>query len=170
MIFFKNVASADYNKLIYDFKISSITGEDINFSEYKNKAILLVNVASYCGFTKQYVDLQKLWELYRDKGFVVVGIPSNSFNQEKNSEKEIKEFCDVNFNVNFPMSSIYDVRGENAHDLYKWAKNQYGKSTVPKWNFHKILIDKNGGIVDTFASFTNPQSKKIINKIEEILN
>ncbi len=158
------------SRSFYNLEIKSIDGTNIAFKDYKNKAVLIVNVASNCGFTKQYSDMQKLWDNYKESGLIVLAIPSNSFNQEKNSEKEIKEFCDVNFNVNFPMSSIYDVRGENAHDLYKWAKNQYGKSTVPKWNFHKILIDKNGGIVDTFASFTNPQSKKIINKIEEILN
>ena len=170
MIFFKNYASANYNKLIYDFKINSITGEIINFSEYQNKAILLVNVASYCGFTKQYADLQKLWELYRDKGFVVIGVPSNSFNQEKNSEKEVKNFCEVNFNINFPLTSIYEVKGDNAHEIYKWAKKNHGNSAVPKWNFHKILIDKDGKVIDTFVSFTNPMSKKITGVIEKILN
>ena len=170
MIFFKNVASASYDKLIYDFKINSITGEEINFNDYKNKAILLVNVASYCGFTKQYADLQKLWEVYRDKGFVVIGVPSNSFNQEKNSEKEIKKFCEVNFNINFPMTSIYEVKGDNAHEIYKWAMNNHGKSAIPKWNFHKILIGKDGKIVDTFVSFTNPTSKKVTKIIDKILN
>ena len=170
MIFFKNFATANYNKLIYDFKINSITGEVINFSDYQNKVILLVNVASYCGFTKQYSDLQKLWELYRDKGFVVIGVPSNSFNQEKNSEKEIKNFCEVNFSINFPLTSIYEVKGNDAHEIYKWAKKNHGNSAVPKWNFHKILIDKNGKVLDTFASFTNPMSKKITNVIEKILN
>ena len=170
MIFFKNVASASYDKLIYDFKIGSITGEEINLNDYKNKAILLVNVASYCGFTKQYADLQKLWEVYRDKGFVVIGVPSNSFNQEKNSEKEIKKFCEVNFNINFPMTSIYEVKGDNAHEIYKWAMNNHGKSAIPKWNFHKILIGKDGKIVDTFVSFTNPTSKKITKIIDKIIN
>ena len=170
MIFFKNLASANYDKVIYDFKINSITGEELNFSDYKNKAILLVNVASYCGFTKQYNDLQKLWEIYRDKGFVVIGVPSNSFNQEKNSEKEIKKFCEVNFNINFPMTSIYEVKGDGAHEIYKWAMDNHGKSAVPKWNFHKILIDKDGKIVDTFVSFTNPTSKKITKAIDKILN
>tara|TARA_B100001029_G_scaffold74466_1_gene60840 strand:- start:601 stop:1149 length:549 start_codon:yes stop_codon:yes gene_type:complete len=170
MIFFKNLASGNYDKVIYDFKINSITGEEINFSDYKNKAILLVNVASYCGFTKQYNDLQKLWEIYRDKGFVVIGVPSNSFNQEKNSEKEIKKFCEVNFNINFPMTSIYEVKGDGAHEIYKWAMDNHGKSAVPKWNFHKILIDKDGKIVDTFVSFTNPTSKKITKAIDKILN
>ena len=170
MIFFKNIASANYDKLIYDFKINSITGEEINFNDYKNKVILLVNVASYCGFTKQYADLQKLWEIYRDKGFVVIGVPSNSFNQEKNSEKEIKKFCEVNFNINFPMTSIYEVKGDNAHAIYKWAMNNHGKSAIPKWNFHKILIGKDGKIVDTFVSFTNPTSKKITKILDKILN
>ena len=170
MIFFKNIASANYDKLIYDFKINSITGEEINFNDYKNKVILLVNVASYCGFTKQYADLQKLWEVYRDKGFVVIGVPSNSFNQEKNSEKEIKKFCEVNFNINFPMTSIYEVKGDNAHEIYKWAMNNHGKSAIPKWNFHKILIGKDGKIVDTFVSFTNPTSKKVTKIIDKILN
>ncbi len=170
MIFFKNVASANYDKLIYDFKINSITGEEINFNDYKNKVILLVNVASYCGFTKQYADLQKLWEVYRHKGFVVIGVPSNSFNQEKNSEKEIKKFCEVNFNINFPMTSIYEVKGDNAHAIYKWAKNNHGKSAVPKWNFHKILIGKDGKVTDTFVSFTSPTSKKITKVIDKILN
>ena len=170
MIFFKNIASANYDKLIYNFKINSITGEEINFNDYKNKVILLVNVASYCGFTKQYADLQKLWEIYRDKGFVVIGVPSNSFNQEKNSEKEIKKFCEVNFNINFPMTSIYEVKGDNAHEIYKWAMNNHGKSAIPKWNFHKILIGKDGKIVDTFVSFTNPTSKKITKILDKILN
>ena len=170
MIFFKNIASANYDKLIYNFKINSITGEEINFNDYKNKVILLVNVASYCGFTKQYADLQKLWEIYRDKGFVVIGVPSNSFNQEKNSEKEIKKFCEVNFNINFPMTSIYEVKGDNAHEIYKWAMNNHGKSAIPKWNFHKILIGKDGKIVDTFVSFTSPTSKKITKIIDKIIN
>ena len=169
MIFFKNFATANYNKLIYDFKINSITGEVINFSDYQDKVILLVNVASYCGFTKQYSDLQKLWELYRDKGFVVIGVPSNSFNQEKNSEKEIKNFCEVNFSINFPLTSIYEVKGSDAHEIYKWAKKNHGNSAVPKWNFHKILIDKDGKVIDTFVSFTNPMSKKITDVIEKIL-
>ena len=109
-------------------------------------------------------------KIYRDKGFVVIGVPSNSFNQEKNSEKEIKKFCEVNFNINFPMTSIYEVKGDNAHAIYKWAMNNHGKSAIPKWNFHKILIGKDGKVVDTFVSFTSPTSKKITKVIDKILN
>ena len=101
---------------------------------------------------------------------MVLGVPSNSFNQEKNNETDIKEFCNINFNINFPMTSIYEVKGENAHKIFKWAKENYGKSAVPKWNFHKILITKEGKIYDTFSSFTKPGSNKIIDSINKLLN
>ena len=169
MFFFKNSVAANYEKKFYDFSIESITGEIINFNDYKNKVILIVNTASYCGFTKQYDELQELWDLYKSKGLIVLGVPSNSFNQEKNNNLDIKEFCEVNFSINFPLTTITDVKGENAHELFKWAKENHGKSTIPKWNFHKILINKDGEVEDTFASFTKPISKKIINIIENIL-
>ena len=169
MFFFKNTVTANYEKEFYELSIESITGETINFNDYKNKAVLIVNTASYCGFTNQYNELQELWDLYKAKGLIVLGVPSNSFNQEKSSNADVKEFCKVNFNINFPLTTITEVKGENAHDLFKWAKDNYGKSAVPKWNFHKILIDKKGKIHDTFASFTNPMSKKIIKELEKIL-
>ncbi len=169
MVFFNNLVKANYEKKFYDFNIESITGETINFSDYKDKVILVVNTASYCGFTKQYSELQELWDLYKSRGLIVLGIPSNSFNQEKKNNEDVKEFCEVNFNINFPITAITNVKGENAHELFKWAKNNYGKSAIPKWNFHKLLINKEGKVVDTFVSFTKPMSKKIINKIEEIL-
>jgi glutathione peroxidase len=169
MFFFKNSAMANYEKIFFDFKIESITGELIDFNDYKDKVILVVNTASYCGFTKQYEELQELWDTYKSKGLIVLGIPSNSFNQEKTNNLEIKKFCEVNFNINFPLSTITEVKGKNAHDLFKWAEKNYGKSAVPKWNFHKILINKDGKIEDTFVSFTKPMSKKIVQKIEEIL-
>ena len=169
MFFFKSSAMANYEKIFFDFKIESITGELINFNDYKDKVILVVNTASYCGFTKQYEELQELWDTYKSQGLIVLGIPSNTFNQEKTNNLEIKKFCEVNFNINFPLSTITEVKGKNAHDLFKWAEKNYGKSAVPKWNFHKILINKDGKIEDTFVSFTKPMSKKIVQKIEEIL-
>tara|TARA_B100000989_G_scaffold295723_1_gene277350 strand:+ start:224 stop:769 length:546 start_codon:yes stop_codon:yes gene_type:complete len=169
MLFFKNNSLANYDKIFYDFKIESITGEIINFSEYKDKVVLVVNTASYCGFTKQYGELQELWDKYKSKGLIVLGVPSDSFNQEKKNNLEVKEFCNINFNINFPLSTITDVKGKNAHDLFIWAEKNYGKSAIPKWNFHKILINKKGKVEDTFASFTKPMSKKILNKIESIL-
>ena len=160
---------AQNEKSIYDLNIKSIDGKNIELVDYKDKAILIVNVASYCGFTKQYSDLQKLWDLYKDKGLIVIGIPSKTFNQEKETEKEIKEFCEVNFNINFILTSIYDVKGDDAHEIYKWAKQNYGNSAIPKWNFHKILINKDGKVEDTFASFTNPMSKKLLKKLKNYL-
>ena len=158
------------NKNFYELKLETITGETISLEKFRGKTVLLVNVASKCGFTKQYEDLQKLWEKYQERDLIVLGIPSNQFGgQEPGNNDEIKNFCETNFNINFPMSSKYDVKGENAHDIYKWAKESFGKSAIPKWNFHKILIDKNGKIHDTYASFTNPMSKKIINELEKIL-
>jgi len=170
LLIFNITVNSMENKTFYDFELELITGETISLDKYEGKAILLVNVASKCGFTKQYTDLQNLWQKYREKNLIVLGVPSNQFgSQEPGSNDEIKDFCETNFNINFPMTSKYDVKGENAHDVYKWAKDTFGKSAVPKWNFHKILIDKNGKIHDTFASFTNPMSKKIIKEIENIL-
>ncbi len=169
MFFFKNFASANYNKVFFDLQINSISGELIDFKKFKNKAVLVVNTASYCGFTKQYGDLQKLWEKYKSKGLIVLGIPSNSFNQENKSNTEVKEFCEVNFDITFPLTAITDVKGDNAHEIFKWAKENHGKSAIPKWNFHKILINKEGKVHDTFASFTKPMSKKIIKEVDLIL-
>tara|TARA_Y200000002_G_C22633817_1_gene643730 strand:+ start:25 stop:570 length:546 start_codon:yes stop_codon:yes gene_type:complete len=169
MFFFKSTSIANYDKVFYDFKIKSITGEIINFDEYESKVVLVVNTASYCGFTKQYEELQELWEKYKSKGLIVLGVPSNSFNQEKKNDTEIKKFCEVNFNINFPLSTMVDVKGDKAHDLYKWARDNHGKSAIPKWNFYKILINKEGKIEDTFSSFTSPMSNKLTQKIKELL-
>ena len=169
MFFFKTSTLANYEKKIYDFNIESITGEIIELKDYKNKVILLVNTASYCGFTKQYDELQELWDLYKEKGLIVLGVPSNSFNQEKSNDADVKEFCEVNFNINFPLTTITEVKGKNSHELFKWAEKNHGKSAVPKWNFYKILINKEGKVEETFSSFTKPMSKKITSRIEQIL-
>ena len=170
MFFFKNSAISSYEKTIFDFKINSINGEIIDLNDYRNKVILVVNTASYCGFTKQYTELQMLWKKYKSRGLIVLGVPSNSFNQEKKNNKDVKKFCEVNFNISFPLTEIIDVKGKNAHEIFKWAKDNHGSSAVPKWNFHKILINKSGKVEETFASFTKPKSNKIINKIESLLN
>ena len=170
MFFFKSSSHSEYEKIFYDFKINSITGNVINFKDFRGKLVLIINTASYCGFTKQYADMQELWDKYRDKGLIVLGIPSNSFNQEKKNNNDVKKFCEVNFNINFPLTEITDVKGDNAHEIYKWAKENYGKSAIPKWNFYKILVNKEGKIEDTYASLTKPTSNKIIKKIESLLN
>ena len=171
MFKFTNNVMAEYEKVFFDLSINSIDGDNIKLSKFENKAVLLVNVASNCGFTKQYTDLQKLWENYKNLGLIVLGVPSNQFGgQEPGSNKEIKNFCKVNFNVDFPMTDKVDVKGKNAHFIYQWAQKNYGSSAVPKWNFHKILINKEGKIQSTFSSLTKPTSKKIIVEIEKILN
>ena len=165
-----NNVNGKYNKIFFYFTINSINNDKINLSSYKNKTVLLVNVASNCGFTKQYADLQNLYEKYKDRGLVVLGVPSNQFGgQEPGSNDEIKNFCETNFNITFPMTDKYEVKGDNAHPIYMWAKENYGVSAVPKWNFHKILINKEGKIQDTYGSFTKPLSKKLISEIEKIL-
>ena len=110
-----------------------------------------------------------MWNEYKKKDFIVLGVPSNSFNQESNSNNDVKKFYESNFNIDFPLTSITQVKGSNAHEIFKWAEENYGKSAVPKWNFHKILINKEGKIANTFNSFTKPMSKKLISQIEEIL-
>ena len=158
---------AKYEKIFFDLSINGLNSETINLNKFKGKTILLVNVASNCGFTKQYTGLQNLYDNYKDKNFMVIGVPSNQFGgQEPGSNKEIKDFCETNFNITFPITDKVDVKGKNVHALYKWAKENYGNSAVPKWNFHKILINKEGKIQDTFNSFIAPLSDKIIEQIE----
>ena len=160
-------ASANYSKLVYDFEFNSIDGSKIKLNDFKNKVLVIVNVASRCGYTPQYEDLQELWSNYKNKNLVVIGVPTNNFRQEPGTNKEIKDFCETNFGINFPMTEKIEVIGKNAHPFYKWAKKNHGISAIPKWNFHKIVIGKNGKVVDTFASFTKPNSKKFLNLIEK---
>ena len=170
MFSFFNIGNAKYEKFFFDFKIRNISDEILDLSSFKDKTVLLVNVASNCEFTKQYSDLQNLYDKYSAKGLVVLGVPSNQFGgQEPGTNDEIKDFCETNFNITFPITKKYDVKGANAHPIYLWAKENYGKSAVPKWNFYKILINRQGKIEDTFSSLTNPMSKKITNIIEKIL-
>ena len=160
-------ASANYSKLAYDFEFNSIDGNKIKLSDFKNKVLVVVNVASRCGYTPQYEGLQMLWSNYKNKNLVVIGVPTNNFKQEPGNNKEIKDFCETNFGINFPMTEKTNVIGKDAHPFYKWAKKNHGIGAIPKWNFHKIVIGKNGKVVDTFASFTKPTSGKFLNLIEK---
>ena len=170
MFSFLSKSNASYEKLFYDFEIKSITGENIDLSKLRGKTVLLVNVASNCGFTKQYSELQTLYEKYKENNFIVLGVPSNQFGgQEPGTNEEIKNFCETNFNITFPMTDKIKVKGDEAHPIYKWAKKNYGNSTVPKWNFHKILINKDGKIQNTYGSFVKPMSQKILKQLDKIL-
>ena len=160
-------ASANYSKLVYDFEFNDIDGNKIELSDFKNKVLVVVNVASRCGYTPQYEGLQMLWSNYKNKNLVVIGVPTNNFKQEPGNNKQIKDFCETNFGINFPMTEKTNVIGKDAHPFYKWAKKNHGIGAIPKWNFHKIVIGKNGKVVDTFASFTKPTSGKFLNLIEK---
>ena len=163
--FFSNL-SADYHKLAYDFNFKGIDGNQINLKDYTNKVIVVVNVASRCGYTPQYSDLQDLFTKFK-KNLVVIGVPTNNFKQEPGNNAEIKKFCESNFGITFPMSEKVNVIGGNAHPFFKWAKKNHGIAAIPKWNFHKIIIGKDGKVADTFASFTKPSSKKFLGVIEK---
>jgi len=170
MSFFSTSAYGNYDKVAYDFNFNDLDGNPLSLAEYKNKVIVVVNVASQCGFTNQYEDMQKIWETYQKKGLIILGVPSNNFgNQEPGSNKEIKNFCEAKFGITFPMTEKVSVKGEKAHPFYVWAKKNHGKSAVPKWNFHKIIIDKSGKVSETFTSITKPTSKKFKRSIEKLL-
>ena len=166
--FFSKVASGSSTNA-YDYEFKSIDGDKIKLSDYKGKVIVVVNVASRCGYTPQYEGLQSLWSNYKNKDLIVLGVPTNNFRQEPGSNKEIKDFCESNFGITFPMTEKISVIGNNSHPFYKWAKEDYGIGAIPKWNFHKIIIGKEGKIVDTFSSITKPSSKKFLKVIEELI-
>lgn len=156
-----NIKEELNSKTFYDYSATSIDGKDISMSEYKGKVIVIVNVASKCGFTPQYEGLQALYEKYEKEGLVILGFPSNQFaNQEPASNEDIQEFCTLNYGVTFPMFSKIDVNGDNAHPLYVYLKSQ--QSGFPgdsiKWNFTKFLVDRKGKVVERYASTKKPES------------
>lgn len=156
------------NTSIYDISIKSLSGENIDLAKFKGKKILFVNTASKCGFTKQYADLQKLHETYKDK-LVVIGVPCNQFGgQEPGNATQIQSFCKINYGVTFLMTEKVDVKGDNQHPLYAWLtkKELNGvKNSSVKWNFQKYLIDENGNFLDYFYSITKPMSSKILKQL-----
>jgi len=156
------------NASLYDISINSITGEPINFGNFKGKKILIVNTASECGFTGQYEDLEKLYKTYKDK-LVVIGVPCNQFGgQEPGTLTQIKSFCEVNYGVTFILTEKVDVKGDKQHPLYQWLtkKELNGvKSSSVKWNFQKYLIDEKGNFIDFYYSITKPLSSKITDQL-----
>ena len=149
---------------LYDIQINSLQGKPINFGHFKGKHILFVNVASKCGFTPQYKDLEKLYQEYHDD-LMVIGVPCNQFgNQEPGSSDEIQEFCQVNYGVSFLITEKVDVKGQHQHQLYKWLTTKElnnRKNSKVRWNFQKYLINEQGHLVDYYYSITNPLNKKI---------
>ena len=155
----------------YDFSFKDISGTNqINLADYKGKVIMVVITASLCGFTKQYSELQELYAQYKDKGFVLIAVPSNDFGkQEPGSSSEIKTFCETNFNITFPIAEKVHVQSKMSHPFFAWTRQELGFLSGPKWNFYKYIIGKDGKIITYFSSFTKPMSKKITKVIEEAL-
>ena len=154
----------------HDFEFTAIDGSALPLTRYKGKAVLVVNTASQCGFTPQYDGLQALWERYRDRGLVVLGVPSNDFGrQEPGSNAEIQTFCTVNFRVDFPLTEKQAVIGPNAHPFYRWVTQELGEGAAPRWNFHKYLIGPNGRLSGAFPSRVEPLSDELVRAVETAL-
>ena len=153
---------------LYNFTFKGIDGKELKLKSFKNKVVLIVNTASMCGFTRQFESLENIYQQYREKGLVVVGVPSNSFKQEYTNEEKVKDFCETKFNITFPMTKITAVVGENKHEFYKWLSDSY--DVKPKWNFYKIIFNKKGEFIDSFSPITRPNSDTILNIINSELN
>ena len=156
----------------YSYSFKDINEEDIiNLSDYKGKTLVVVNTASLCGFTYQYDGLQKLYDDYKDQGLVVLGVPSNDFgNQESGTNSEVKDFCESTFSITFPLTEKNIVKGKDAHPFFQWSKKELGFiGGVPRWNFHKIIIGKDGNAITGYTALTRPSSKKFISEIEKAL-
>ena len=155
---------------IYDFKMKNIDGEDVPLSKYKGKVLLVVNVASQCGFTPQYAGLEALYKKYHDRGFEILGFPANNFGQqEPGTDPEIKQFCESKFGVTFPMFSKISVKGDDEHPLYKWLIASADRHEDIEWNFCKFLIDKNGHVIKRWASKTTPESPELTSALDDAL-
>jgi glutathione peroxidase len=155
---------------LHDFSFQSIDGGRLPLTQFKGKAVLVVNVASQCGLTPQYAGLEALWRARREAGLVVLGVPANDFGaQEPGTEGEIKTFCETRFAVDFPMTAKEPVIGAHAHPLYKWIAAELGEDAAPKWNFHKYLFNKDGTIAGTFGSRTEPGDAALAAAIDQAL-
>ena len=154
----------------HDFVFISIEGDPLPLAKFAGKAVLVVNTASFCGYTHQYADLQAVWQRYRQRGLVVLGVPSNDFGaQEPGTASDIKKFCTVNFDIDFPLTDKQVVSGAQAHPFYLWAKQQLGAAAVPRWNFHKYLVSPDGQLMAWFATRVPPGSPQVIAAIEAAL-
>jgi glutathione peroxidase len=156
----------------YGFAFESLSGKNkISLAEFKGKVILVVNTASKCGFKPQYEALEKLYKTYKDRGLVVIGVPSNDFGkQEPGSNQEIEQFCRVNFGVTFLMAGKTDVTGKDAHPFFVWAHQVLGMGSTPKWNFYKYIVNRQGKLVEYYSSVTKPDSDRLIKAIETALD
>ncbi|MBP7241377.1 glutathione peroxidase [Amaricoccus sp.] len=148
------------------FRFAGVDGGEIALADYAGRPVLVVNTASRCGYVDQFDGLQALQDRYRDRGLTIVGVPSDSFRQELATDAAVKEFCEVNFAIDFPIAAIADVTGEDAHPFYRWAR---GQGAEPTWNFHKILIDGNGSLAGSFPASVTPEAPTLAAAIETTL-
>jgi glutathione peroxidase len=153
----------------YDFSFVSIEGNPMPLETYRGKPMLVVNTASFCGYTPQYKALEALWLGYKDKGLMVVGVPSDSFAQEYSDNSKIKKFCDTNYSITFPLTESNEVKGKKAHPFYQWVREAGGRTAVPSWNFNKVLIDDEGNFVQTFRSDVKPDAPELQAAIAKVL-
>ena len=154
----------------YDFEFVGINGSPLPLKQFEGRALMVVNVASRCGFTPQYSGLQRLYQDYQVRGLTVIGVPCNQFLwQEPAKETEIAAFCEVTYHITFPMTEKTAVKGGKAHPFYKWMRESLGKAAHPAWNFHKLLADRNGAPVAAFKSKVEPESMELRSVIERVL-
>jgi glutathione peroxidase len=157
-------------KNAHDFSFESIDGGPLPLAQYKGKAVLVVNTASFCGFTPQYEGLESIYKQYRGKGLVVLGVPANNFGgQEPGTNAEIKQFCESKYDVDFPLAAKVSVKGDDAHPFYKWAVEILGENKAPKWNFHKYLIDAKGDLVASFPTRVVPDAPEIKEAVDKAI-
>ena len=166
-ISFNNVNTREVPGSAYDFTFTDIDGKNLPLSQFKGKPLLVFNSASKCGFTSQYTGIQKIHEDYKDKGLIVIGVPSDNFNQEPGNEEDIKKFCMVNFNITFDLTKKNNVIGSNAHPFFIWLNKNY--EAKPKWNFFKFVINKEGKLESHFSSMVSPSSKKLISTLDTVI-
>ena len=171
LLLFININVSFSSEHFYALKAKSIKGEEINFSDFKGKTILFVNIASRCGFTPQLESLQELYEKYRAKNFIIVGVPSNEFGgQSPEADGEMAKFCKLNYGVNFTLMSKSSVKGKNKNSVFKFLiENSKDKSEI-SWNFEKFLVDQNGKVVARFRSGDSPLGDKVVNKVKSLIN
>ena len=162
-----NVNTREIPKSAYDFTFVDIDGKNFPLSQFKGKPLLIFNSASKCGFTSQYTGIQKIHENYKNKGLIVIGVPSDNFNQEPGSEEDIKKFCMVNFNITFDLTKKNNVVGSEMHPFFKWLDDNY--DARPKWNFYKFVINKDGKLENHFSSQVLPSSKKLITALDAVI-
>ncbi|WP_237215698.1 glutathione peroxidase [Falsiroseomonas oryziterrae] len=152
---------------VFDFTLDALEGGRLPLAEFRGRALMVVNTASFCGFTPQYAALQRLHDRFAARGFAVIGVPSNDFNQESTDNRQIRQFCDTMFGITFPMAALTRVRGQDAHPLYAWLAAQAGGP--PRWNFHKYLVARDGRAVRAFPTSTEPEAPVLVRAVEAAL-